>query len=106
MGSCRVVRRVPQGKTLEVLVEAERSGGGGCCVGRIVVGGDFFAFPGEAIDELERVLTGCCDVGCIRGRIVEVLGSVELVGVTVEDVMDAIVGCYCRLCGLGPRECT
>jgi len=99
-GSCSLVKRVPGGKTVEVIVEGGREGR--CCVRSVLVAGDFFAFPGEAIESLGDVVAGCCSVDCVRSRVFEALRGVELVGVSVDDIVGAIVDCYCRLCG---REC-
>ena len=94
-GGCSVVRRVSGGKTLEVLVEVD----GECCVKRVVVGGDFFAFPEDAIDRVEEGLVGCCGVGCVVERARSMLEGVELVGVDAESIVSVLRECYGRLCG-------
>jgi hypothetical protein len=92
--SCSIVRRVAGGKTLEVVVEVDDE----CCVRRVVVGGDFFAFPEDAIDRVEGGVVGCCSADCIAGRVRRLLWSVVLVGVDVNSIVSVLGECYGRLC--------
>ena len=85
------------GKTVEVHVEVDEN----CCVSRLVIGGDFFAFPGEVVDEAEEAGRGCCDSGCLVSRVRGVLERGSLVGVRVDDVVSLLAQCYLRLCGHG-----
>lgn len=78
------VIRSKAGKTLELVVELE-----GDTIRRVEISGDFMVSPKEAIEELERKLKGV-KVGEHEGIIRDVLEGVELVGITLEDIVNAI----------------
>lgn len=78
------VIRSKAGKTLELVVELE-----GGTIRRVEISGDFMVSPKEAIEELERKLKGV-KVG-EHGRVIrEALEGVELVGITIEEIVSAI----------------
>lgn len=80
----RKVIKSKGGKILEVLLEVR-----GTRIERVVISGDFMAFPPYSIDELERALVGkgAEDVTEVVSRI---LRGVELVGVSEEEIADVI----------------
>jgi len=80
---CRVfsrVKRVAGGKTLKVDVRVC-----GIVVEDVVISGDFFAHPEEAVEEMERVLRGKT-LREAPSVIESFKGLVELVGVSLEDL--------------------
>ncbi len=78
------VVRSRAGKTLELMLEVE-----GGVIRRIEISGDFMANPSGAIEELERRLVGI-KVGEHEAVVREALEGVELVGITVEDILSAL----------------
>ncbi|MEM3481354.1 MAG: lipoate protein ligase C-terminal domain-containing protein [Candidatus Korarchaeum sp.] len=79
----RVIRS-KAGKTLELIVELEVD-----VIRRIEISGDFMAHPTEAIEGLERRLRGV-RLGEHAEVIREALKDVELIGITVEDILNAL----------------
>jgi len=78
------LRRVPEGKTLKIdlVVDEDR-------IKDIVISGDFFAYPTEAIEELEDDLKG--------SRVDEALDIVEkyrdkivIVGASIDEIKDLL----------------
>lgn len=81
------VLRSRAGKTLELMVEVE-----GGVIRSVEISGDFMAHPKEAVEELERRLRGI-RVGEHERVVREALKGVELVGVTIEDILTALKEC-------------
>lgn len=80
----RKVIRSREGKTLEVVLETE-----GGRIGKIVISGDFMAFPSSAIDELEAALIGKKPED-VEEVVREALSEVELLGVSWEEIAGVI----------------
>ncbi len=80
----RVVRST-EGKTLEVGVELGEDGR----ISKVIIAGDFMAFPKEAVDELERSLIGR-SAEEVQRVVMEHLEGVKIMGVTVEEIAEAI----------------
>lgn len=81
----RTVRKVPGGKLLKVTVEYE-----GIALKSVRVNGDFFAHPEDGIERLEKRLAGV-KVEDVDGVVTESLKDVELYGVDVRSITDAIL---------------
>jgi len=81
----RVRVRSVAGKTLEV--EAEGVGGK---ISKLIISGDFFADPEDAVDRMEKALLW---EELNKERILKVLEGlrVQLIGVTLEELADAIL---------------
>lgn len=85
MGSARVKRRCAGGKTVDVEVEAE-----GGVLRKVLISGDFFAYPEGALEELERALENRgAEKGAILAAIREV--GVEFLGVKPEELAEMIL---------------
>ena len=84
----RVVKRSKAGKTLIVDVEFV-----GDRIAGIVISGDFFAYPEEVVEKLEEELRNkrVSEVGDFLKRHE---GRVVLVGVTMNDIVEAIMDAY------------
>ena len=80
----RIIKRSKAGKTLVVDVEVENDR-----IARIVFSGDYFAYPEEMIEELEKALENKT-----LGEALEVIDSykdrIQLLGVTLEDMKNAL----------------
>jgi len=57
---------------------------------RVVIGGDFFAFPEGKIDELQSRLVGV-HLDEVRKVVDNVLKDCELVGIEKEDLVEAVI---------------
>ncbi len=84
MGSARVRRRCSGGKTVDVEVAVE-----GGRISRVVISGDFFAYPEGALESLEASLRG------IEPSVEEILGAIrasgiEFLGTSAEEVAEMI----------------
>jgi hypothetical protein len=78
------VIRSKAGKTLEIRLELD-----GNLIKEVEISGDFMVFPSDAIEELERKLRGRA-LGEHEEVVREVLRKAELVGITEDDIIDAI----------------
>ena len=78
------LKRVEGGKTLKIDLEIESG-----IIKDIIISGDFFAYPMEAVEELENMLKGvnvsdAIDIiNCFRDRIV-------FIGLTIDDIIDLL----------------
>jgi len=78
------LKRVKGGKTLKIDLEIESG-----IIKDIIISGDFFAYPMEAVEELENMLKGVnvSDaieiINCFRDRIV-------FIGLTIDDIIDLL----------------
>mgnify|MGYP000241628783 CR=1 FL=1 len=78
------LKRVKGGKTLKIDLEIESG-----IIKDIIISGDFFAYPMEAVEELENMLKGvnvsdAIDIiNCFRDRIV-------FIGLTIDDIIDLL----------------
>lgn len=81
-------RKVPGGKGVKVEVEAED-----CRIRKIVISGDFFAYPEDIVEELEMALRGS-----ELGDVAKVIGSFRsrgrLVGIGWDDIFELIASLY------------
>ena len=85
LGSARVRRRCVGGKTVDVEVEAE-----GGVLRKVLISGDFFAYPEGALEDLERALESRkVDRGEILSAIQEV--GVDFLGVKPEELVEMIL---------------
>ncbi len=102
MARGRLVWRPRGGKTVVVELEV----GSGCRVTGVVVSGDFFVYPEEALWAFEDALRGCGSRDCILGAASEAARVSEaVVGFTWEGLGEVVAGLWERLCrGVeGPR---
>ena len=76
------------GKLLRVRLEVS-----GDVIRAITITGDFFMHPEEALEQLERLLTGAAfDEGAIRARVQTFFdGGVQVIGSDVEDFVTVIM---------------
>ncbi|RLG83921.1 MAG: hypothetical protein DRO40_03080 [Thermoprotei archaeon] len=78
------IKRVKGGKTLKIDLDVESG-----IIKDIIISGDFFAYPMEAVDELENMLKGASVsnaieiINCFRDRIV-------FIGLTIDDIIDLL----------------
>ena len=72
---------------------------GDCRVSRLVVAGDFFAYPEDVVEAVEEAVVGCNGLECLRGRILEAGSRGVFVGVALEDIVDVVARAYRGLCG-------
>ncbi len=84
----RVVKRSKAGKTLVVDVEFDNNR-----ISSIVISGDFFAYPEEAVEEIEEELRNTI-VDNARRILEKYRSKVELVGITIDDIIDAVLEAY------------
>ncbi len=84
MGVRRKVLRSRSGKTLEVVAEVSEGR-----ISQLTISGDFMAFPSEAIDGLEEALIGRTAEE-VDGIVREALEGVELIGIEVDELIEAI----------------
>jgi len=78
-----IIKRIPGGKTLKIEVEVSE----GKIVG-VVLSGDFFAYPPEAFEDMERSLISA-DVKEIEEKIRAYEDKVVLLGLSIEDIISA-----------------
>ncbi|MCY0867665.1 MAG: ABC transporter substrate-binding protein [Desulfurococcus sp.] len=84
-------RTIREEKTLDVEVEVE-----GGVIKHVEISGDFFAYPSEAVEELEEALKGCGSVDCINS-VFEKLRGVLLVGVKLGSLREAVISVFTSL---------
>lgn len=82
-----VVRKFKNGKMVKVWVRSE-----GGVIQRLRISGDFFAYPEEGIEMIEKELVGT-DCANVRGAIESAAGGILLIGVSVEDLISMIEEC-------------
>ncbi|MGC8932426.1 MAG: lipoate protein ligase C-terminal domain-containing protein [Candidatus Methanodesulfokora sp.] len=80
MGRCRIRKE----KEVDVVVELESG-----IIKKVIIGGDFFAFPEGRIDELQLRLVGA-HVEDIRRITESVLKSCEIIGIDKSDLIEAL----------------
>lgn len=79
------VKRIRGGKTLKIDLELK-----GDRIVDIVISGDFFAHPEEAIDELERELKGS-SIDDITFIVNKFRDRIELVGLSIDDILELLL---------------
>lgn len=81
----RVVLRSGRGKTLifegEVLEDETL---------KVSFSGDFFAYPSECIEELEREISTCKTLECVEDLIGEFREKCELLGISWDDILGCL----------------
>ncbi len=78
------LRRIKGGKTLKIDLELESD-----IIKDIIISGDFFAYPAEAIEELENTLKGT-SIHDLRNIIIEFRKRVTLVGISFKDIIELL----------------
>ena len=79
--------KVKGGKLIKCKIELQEGK-----IKRIKITGDFFMYPEDAIEKLEKALQGIqFDEKEISRKVKEALNGVELIGATMEDFVDAII---------------
>ncbi|HDI73410.1 MAG TPA: hypothetical protein ENF57_00175 [Candidatus Korarchaeota archaeon] len=76
--------RSKAGKTLEISLSVKEGK-----IEKVTITGDFIAVPKSAIDRLEESLRGV-EPEKVEGVVKEVLEGVDLVGVTVQEIIEVI----------------
>ncbi len=79
------LRKVRGGKTVKVEVRVEEG-----VIREVVISGDFFAYPPEAIEELERALVGA-SVEEAASVVRSFKGRVQVVGASLKDFEELLV---------------
>jgi len=87
MKVCTSIKRVG-GKTVKVDLEVLND-----TILKIVISGDFFLYPEEAIHEIESRLTGR-KVSEVANILNEFKGSVEVLGASIDDLVSVITDAY------------
>ncbi len=68
---------------------------------RIIIGGDFFAYPPETIDEIEKALTGpLIDAAKAAKTMEKFRDKVKLVGIDFDDLVKAVTEAIKQLHGM------
>lgn len=85
--------KVAGGKLLRVRLTVAETAEGGRVIDRISIFGDFFMHPEEAIEELERLLTGApLDEAVLTARAQAFFdGDVQVIGAGVDDFVHVIL---------------
>ena len=85
----KYVLKVPNGKLVKIFMEYE-----GNKITKIKIAGDFFVYPEETIDELEKKLTGA-SFQSVSKTIDEFFESKKpaTFGITVDSLKEAILNC-------------
>ena len=82
-----VVRKVKGGKLVKVMVKSE----GGVIEG-VKISGDFFAYPEEGVEEIEKELRGAT-ITNVRSTVERATGGIRLVGLSREDLVEMVEKC-------------
>ena len=91
----RIVWRPRGGKTVVVELGVDDD----CRVASVVVSGDFFVYPEDALWEFEEALRGCGSRDCILGAASRAARASEaVVGFTWEGLGEVVAGLWERLC--------
>lgn len=80
----KYVKRTAGGKTLELTVELEEG-----VLKKLVISGDFFAYPPERIDELEREAEGLTVREAIE-LVRSARNSLTIVGADLDDITEIL----------------
>lgn len=80
----KYVKRTAGGKTLELTVELEEG-----VLKKLVISGDFFAYPPERIDELEREAEGLTVREAIE-LVRRARNSLTIVGADLDDITEIL----------------
>ncbi len=75
------------GKYISIEVSATQD----CIITHVSITGDFFAFPPEAIDEVEKYLRGRKAAKSLIDSIKRLISTVEFAGVSREKFLDLLV---------------
>ena len=94
MHSIHKVVRIPGGKTLEIIMTVNKD----CRIADISISGDFFVYPPEALEMLERELRGCSNTDCIASVVSRTSKAAEALGFNWEQLVEAITRLYRTAC--------
>ena len=85
------LRKVPGGKTVKVEVWTKEGR-----IDKVLISGDFFAYPPEALEELEGALAGVeASPEAVR-RVVETFkGKLRVVGASLDDIAELVIQALC-----------
>jgi lipoate-protein ligase A len=89
----KTIYKVPKGKLLKIRLDYEEKTH---TIQGIEITGDFFAYPEDSIEHLEKALLHTpLKEDMLRWRIADFVGSrqVEFIGLTVEDLTRGILRC-------------
>jgi len=87
------IYKVPDGKLIKIFLDYDQSTK---IIESITIAGDFFAYPEESIQQLEKVLQGKkLDESLLEQMIKEfvVTNNVEFIGISPRSITDAIMRC-------------
>jgi hypothetical protein len=87
MKVCTSTKRVG-GKTVKVDIEVVND-----TIVKVVISGDFFLYPEEAIHDIESRLTGR-KVSEVASILDGFRGSVEFLGASIDDLVSAVIDAY------------
>ena len=85
--------RVPAGKTVTITMKISN-----CRILAVTIGGDFFAYPEDSIDKLERALLMCASTECIEHAIQIVSRNARLLGFSWEELKRLLVEVFREGC--------
>ncbi len=85
--------RVPGGKTVTVTMRISN-----CRILAASITGDFFAYPEDAVDKLERALLMCASTDCIERAIQTVSQNTQLLGLSWEELKHLLVEAFREGC--------
>lgn len=94
MHSIHKVVRIPGGKTLEIIMTVDKD----CRIADISISGDFFVYPPEALEILERELQGCSNTYCIASIVGRTSKGAEPLGFNWEQLVEIITRLYRTAC--------
>ncbi|BES80613.1 lipoate protein ligase C-terminal domain-containing protein [Pyrodictium abyssi] len=94
MRSIHRVVRIPGGKTLEITMTVDKD----CRIADISISGDFFVYPPEALEMLERELQGCSNTDCIASVVDLTSRGAEALGFSWEQLVETITRLYHTAC--------
>lgn len=94
MHSVYKVIRIPGGKTLEITMTVDEE----CKIVYISISGDFFVYPPEALEMLERELQGCSNTDCITNMVSRTHKSAKALGFTWKQLAETITKLYRTAC--------
>jgi len=79
--------KVPNGKLLKLKIELDED-----TISKIVLNGDFFSYPEEGIEQIEKTITGCKLSDDLLNKIKDCIreNNVELFGLDAESIITAI----------------
>jgi len=81
------LKKVPGGKTIKVEIWTKEGR-----IDKVLISGDFFAYPPEALEELEGALVGVeASPDAVRRVVKAFKGKLKVVGASLDDIAELVV---------------